>query len=55
MRIIPLRYLVDALRDLMVRGAALSDQALNVAVLVATCLIGFLLAVRTFRWDASTV
>lgn len=55
MRIIPLRYLVDALRDLMVRGAALSDQALNVAVLLATCVVGFLLAVRTFRWDASTV
>ena len=53
MRIMPLRYLVDALRDLMVQDGTLPDQWLNILVMLATGLVGFLLAVRFFRWESS--
>lgn len=54
MRIMPLRYLVDALRDLMVRGGNLPDQWLNMLVMLATGTIGFLLAIRFFKWESGT-
>jgi ABC-2 type transport system permease protein len=53
MRLIPLRYLVDGLRDLMVRDATLPDEWLNMIVLLATGAIGFALAMRFFRWESS--
>lgn len=54
MRIMPLRYFVDALRDLMVRGGTLPEQWLNILVMGATGTLGILLAVRFFRWESST-
>jgi ABC-2 type transport system permease protein len=54
MRIMPLRYLVDGLRNLMVRDGTLPEQWLNILVMLATGAIGFLLAVRFFRWESST-
>ncbi|HUG13730.1 MAG TPA: ABC transporter permease [Thermomicrobiales bacterium] len=53
MRIMPLRYLVDGLRNLMVRDGTLPEQWLNILVMLATGVVGFLLAVRFFRWESS--
>jgi ABC-2 type transport system permease protein len=54
MRVMPLRYLVDGLRNLMVRDGTLPEQWLNILVMLATGLVGFLLALRFFRWESST-
>jgi ABC-2 type transport system permease protein len=53
MRIIPLRYLVDGLREIMVRGATLSDVWLDIVIMLATGAVGFMLALRFFRWESS--
>lgn len=53
MKLIPLRYLADGLRDLMVRGASLTDVWVDVLVMLATAVIGFVLALRFFRWDSN--
>jgi ABC-2 type transport system permease protein len=53
MKLMPLRYLADGLRDLMVRGASLADVWVDVLVMILTGVIGFLLAMRFFRWDSS--
>lgn len=52
-RIIPLRYLVDGLREIMVRGSTISAEWINVLVLLVTALVGVLLALRFFRWDTA--
>jgi ABC-2 type transport system permease protein len=52
-RIMPLRYLVDGLRNLMVRDSTLAAEWLNIVVLLATAVVGFLLAVRFFRWESA--
>jgi ABC-2 type transport system permease protein len=54
MRLIPLRYLADGLRNLMVRDATLPGQWLNIAIMLATAAIGLALALRLFRWESST-
>jgi ABC-2 type transport system permease protein len=51
-RILPLSYLVDALRDTMSRGKGLTTVWTDLLVLVATFAIGMAIAVRFFRWDA---
>ena len=53
MRLIPLRYLADGLRNLMIRDATLPDEWLNVVVMLATAVAGFALALRFFRWESS--
>jgi ABC-2 type transport system permease protein len=53
MRLIPLRYLADGLRNLMIRDATLPDEWLNVVVMLATAVVGFALALRFFRWESS--
>ncbi|RIK38622.1 MAG: hypothetical protein DCC58_16425 [Chloroflexi bacterium] len=53
MRLIPLRYLADGLRDLMVRNAGLTDVWPELLIMAATGVIGFLLALRFFRWDTT--
>ena len=53
MRVIPLRYLADGLRNLMIRDATLPDEWLNVVVMLATAVVGFVLALRFFRWESS--
>lgn len=54
-KVLPLRYLVDALREVMTRGKGLETIWTDWAILGATALIGVLIAVRFFRWDARTV
>ncbi len=53
-RAMPLRYLADALRDLMVRGSTLPDQWFNILIMVITATVGLLLSLRLFKWEAST-
>lgn len=53
MRLMPLRYLADALRDLMVRNAGLTDVWPEALVMAGTAVVGFLLSLRFFRWDSS--
>ena len=51
-RVLPLSYLVDALREPMTRGAGLAAIWPDLLVLLATFAIAMLIAVRFFRWDA---
>lgn len=53
MRLIPLRYLADGLRNLMIHDASLAHEWLNVVVMLATAVVGFALALRFFRWESS--
>lgn len=48
----PLTYLANALRDIMVHGNTLVTVWLNVIVMLVTTVIALLLAVRFFRWEA---
>ena len=50
-RLIPLTYLADALRQVMVGGAAFAPLYVCAAVLVAWLLACFFIASRTFRWQ----
>lgn len=50
-RCLPLYYLGDGLRGVMIDGASLSDIWLDLAVLCGVCLAAFLAAVRFFRWE----
>jgi ABC-2 type transport system permease protein len=54
-RILPLSYLVDALREPMTRGRGLSAVWVDLLVLMATFAAAMIFAVRFFRWDAKTV
>jgi ABC-2 type transport system permease protein len=54
LRVLPLAYLVDALRQLMTMGRGLPAIWPDLAVLAATFVLGLLIAVRFFRWDSTT-
>lgn len=53
--IIPLTYLANGLRDIMVDGASLAHVWLPILVMLATGIISLLLSVRFFRWEARAV
>ncbi|HLT17922.1 MAG TPA: ABC transporter permease [Thermomicrobiales bacterium] len=53
-RAMPLRYLADGMRDLMVRGSTLPDEWFNILVMLLTAAIGLLLSMRLFKWESST-
>jgi ABC-2 type transport system permease protein len=50
-RVIPLTYLSDALRQVMVGGAAFAPLWVCAAVLAAWLAGCFLIAARQFRWQ----
>ena len=50
--VLPLKYLVDALRDPMTRGRGLEAIWLDLVVLLAIFAVAMAIAVRFFRWDA---
>jgi len=50
-RIIPLTYLADALRQVMVGGAAFTPLWLCAAVLLGWLVICFGIAARKFQWQ----
>ena len=52
-QIIPLTYLADGLRDVMVGGGTLADQWINILALLITCIVGILLSIRFFRWESA--
>jgi ABC-2 type transport system permease protein len=54
LKVLPLAYLVDALRQLMTLGRGLPAIWTDLAVLAATFAVGIIFAVRFFRWDATT-
>jgi ABC-2 type transport system permease protein len=54
-KVLPLRYLVDALREVMTRGKGLDAIWMDWVILLVTMLISVLIAVRFFRWDARSV
>ncbi len=51
LRALPLTALNDALRGLMLDGRSLAALAPEVGILAAWGLVGFLLALRLFRWE----
>lgn len=53
--LMPLAYLADALREVMIHGASLVSQWLNILVLLVTATIGFLVSIRLFKWESSSV
>jgi ABC-2 type transport system permease protein len=53
-RVLPLTYLVDALREPMTRGRGLGAIWLDLVVLLGTFVVAMAFAIRFFRWDART-
>jgi ABC-2 type transport system permease protein len=51
-QVLPLTYLVDGLRTVMIDGGTLADVWLEMAILAGTAVIGFLISVRFFRWES---
>jgi ABC-2 type transport system permease protein len=51
-RVLPLRYLVDALREPMTRGNGLEAIWMDLLLLLLTLVVAMAIAVRFFRWDA---
>jgi ABC-2 type transport system permease protein len=49
--VLPLTYLANGLRDVMIHGAGLSALGTDVAALLITALLGMAVAARTFRWE----
>ena len=53
-KLLPLRYLVDALRDPMMYGRGIASTWTDLLVLLAVFAVCLAFAVRFFRWDATT-
>jgi ABC-2 type transport system permease protein len=51
-RILPLRYLIDALRDPMMRGLGIAATWTDLLVLLVVFAVAMVIAVRFFKWDA---
>jgi ABC-2 type transport system permease protein len=51
-RILPLRYLIDALRDPMMRGLGIAATWTDLLVLLLVFAMAMVIAVRFFKWDA---
>ena len=55
LKVLPLAYLVDALRQPMTLGRGLPAVALDLGVLALVFVIAMAIAIRFFRWDATNV
>jgi ABC-2 type transport system permease protein len=53
-KVLPLRFLVDGLRDPMMRGKGFGAVWIDLVVLLLTFVVGMTFAVRFFRWEART-
>ena len=49
---LPLTHLIDGLSAAMVTGAAFADQLSDLAVVLIWAVLGTILAVRGFSWEA---
>lgn len=50
-KILPLRFLVDSLRDIMIRGKNLGYIQNNLFILLAITIVLFGLAIKLFKWE----
>jgi ABC-type multidrug transport system permease subunit len=50
-RLVPLTPLIDGLRAVMLEGASLASQAVNIAILLVWGAVTFGLGIRLFRWN----
>jgi ABC-2 type transport system permease protein len=48
---LPLTYLANGLRDVMLRGTGPGGLGLDAVALLITAVVGFGVAARTFRWE----
>jgi ABC-2 type transport system permease protein len=53
--VLPLTYLLELLREVFVDGDGLGSEAASVAVIVVWGAIGFVLALRMFKWEPREV
>jgi ABC-type multidrug transport system permease subunit len=53
--VLPLTYLLDLIRDVFVNGEGLESALASVAVIAVWGAIGFLLALRMFKWEPREV
>jgi ABC-2 type transport system permease protein len=51
-RILPLRYLIDALREPMMHGRGIGSTWIDLLVLLAIFVAAMLVAVRFFKWES---
>jgi ABC-2 type transport system permease protein len=49
--VLPLTYLANGLRDVMLRGTGPGGLGLDAVALLITAAVGFAVAARTFRWE----
>lgn len=54
-KIMPLTYLVEALREIMTRGQSILTTWPNLLVMVATAAVGLAIGLRFFRWEPRAV
>lgn len=50
-RVLPLRYLADAMRDVMVKGEVFANIQRDLGILLAITFVFFLASVRLWRWE----
>jgi len=50
-KVLPLTPLIDGLRAVMLEGASIGSQSLNIVILAAWGAITFALGIRLFRWN----
>lgn len=51
-KIMPLRYLIDALREPMMKGNGIAETWQDLLILLAIFAVAMVVAVRFFKWDA---
>uniref|UniRef100_A0A7C2WC89 ABC transporter permease n=1 Tax=Thermorudis sp. TaxID=1969470 RepID=A0A7C2WC89_9BACT len=54
-KIMPLTYLVEALREIIIRGQSILTTWPNLLVMVATAVVGLAIGLRFFRWEPRAV
>jgi ABC-type polysaccharide/polyol phosphate export permease len=50
-KMLPLTPLIEGLRAVMLEGASLATQTLNIAILIAWGAVTFALGIKLFRWN----
>jgi ABC-type polysaccharide/polyol phosphate export permease len=50
-RLVPLTPLIEGLRAVMLEGASLASQSLNIGILLAWGAVTFALGIKLFRWN----
>lgn len=53
-KVLPLKYLADALRDVVIRGKSLAYVQGNMYVLLGVTVVLFLLSLKLFKWESTS-